>query len=80
MMVFFQPEHLIDVCIIKSAERFGVHCWEVLYDEGQSALCQACLCAKASILGSQHQAKVLSHCEFGIVLIKAFLGIKYPQS
>lgn len=52
MMVFFQPEDLIDVCIIKSAQRFGVHCWEVLYDEGQIALCQACLCAKVSILGS----------------------------
>lgn len=77
---FFQPEHLVGLCIIKSAERFGAHYWDVLYDEGQSALCQTCPCAKVSILGSQPQVKVLSHWELGSVLIKAFLVIKYPQS
>lgn len=71
---------MIDLLIIKSAERFGVHRWDVLYDDGQSALWQTCLCAKVLILGSQPQVKVLAHCEFGSVLIKVFLAIKYPES
>jgi len=67
---FLQPEHLIDLYVIKSAERFGLHCWEVLYDEGQSALRQTSTCAEVLLLESQPWVKVLSHCEFGSVHIK----------
>lgn len=45
-----------------------------------SVLRQTCTCAKVSILESQPQVKVLFHYEFGSVLTKAFLVIKYPQS
>lgn len=69
---FLQPEHSVDLYVIKSAGRFGQHCWDVLYSEGQSALHQTCTCAKVSILESQPQVKVISHCECGSVLIKAF--------
>lgn len=66
---FLWPEHSIDyLCIIKSAERFGLHRWD---DEGQGALRQICTCAQVSILESQPQFKVLSHCEFGGVPVKA---------
>lgn len=69
---FLQPVHLIDLCIMKSAERFGLHCWDVLPGEGQSALHQTCACAEVSVLESQPQIKVLFHDEFGSILIEVF--------